>query len=233
MHEPQILRFLSGADLNADPNELRDGLDGVGLKGMDESAVIAINHASRDIFFLSLVSSKALSETLAFALRALGMIRRVALVYECRPGRLGLLYLARHMLADIALLPVGMLVAVEGAREAGSAVRGVAHVGVQAVSAAHPLAGAAVGAIGNAVSMVAEGLTPRAAEAALAAARMAHLGLLAVAHVRPVTISQSKHREMRLTIYKQILNLKRDAARSRKRAAEDILAETNNAVGSN
>jgi uncharacterized membrane protein YcjF (UPF0283 family) len=217
--EPQFVRFVNSADLTADVAGLRDGLDRIGLHAMDQNAVAAIHGGTRDVFFLSLVSTNALAEVLLFSLRAVGLMRRVASAYGCRPGGFGLLRLARHIFADIALLPVGMLVALEAGREAGSAIRHVAHGAQAAASVAHPLAGVAVGAIGHAVGAVAEGVTPRVAEATLAAGRMAHLGLLAAAIVRPVAFSEPRYREMRNGVYRQILGLRRDALSNRKRGS--------------
>lgn len=215
--EPQLVSFIAAAGLTADVAALRGGLDRIGLQGMDANATDAIRAGSRDVFFLSLMSTNALIEAVIFSVRALGLIRRVAAAYGCRPGRLGLIRLARHIFTDIALLPVGMLVALEAGREAGSAIRNVAHGAQAAASVAHPLAGVAVGALGHAVGAVAEGVTPRVAEATLAAGRMAHFGLLAAAIVRPVAFSDAGYREMRNGIYKQIVGLRRDAITSRKR----------------
>ena len=217
VREPHLIGFIDGADVAADVAILRSDLDRIGLQGMDRNAAEAIRTGSRDVFFLSLVSTNALIEAVIFSVRALSLIRRVAAAYGCRPGRFGLLRLARHILTDIALLPVGMLVALEAGREAGTAIRNVAHGAQAAASVAHPLAGVAVGAIGHAVGAVAEGVTPRVAEATLAAGRMAHFGLLAAAIVRPVAFTEFGYRDMRNGIYRQILGLRRDAISSRKR----------------
>jgi hypothetical protein len=231
VREPQFVRFLEGADFTAEVARLRDDLDRVGLQGMDSIATEAIREATRDIFFLSLVSANALGEVVVFGLRALWLIRRVASAYGYRPGRFGLLRLARHIFADIALLPIGMLVALEAGREAGSAIRNVTHAGVQAVGTVHPLAGhlagAAVDVIGNAVGVVAEGVTPRVADATLAAGRMAHLGLLTAAIIRPVTFSPSRYGKMRNVVYRQILGLRMDAIRSRKHGSDEPSSEPN------
>jgi hypothetical protein len=227
VREPQFVRFLEGADLTSDVARLQDSLDRVGLQGMDTIATEAIRQGTRDIFFLSLVSANALGEVVVFGLRALGLIRRVASAYGYRRGRLGLIRLAKHIFADIALLPVGMLVALEAGREAGSGIRSMAHAGAQAVGVVHPVAGAAVGAIGHAVGAVAEGVTPRIADATLAAGRMAHLGLLAAAIVRPITFSPSRYGEMRNVVYRQILGLRMDAIRSRKRGDDELSNEPN------
>jgi uncharacterized membrane protein YcjF (UPF0283 family) len=214
--EPQLVEFLSGANETADAAKLQDELDRIGLKGMDKHAVDAIRDAARDVFVLSLVSTNALAEVVIFSVRAFGLIRRVASAYGYRPGRFGLIRLARHVLADIALLPVGMLVGLEAGREAGSAIRNVSGLGAQAVGTAYPLAGSAVSTIGNVVGAAVEGVTPRVAEATLAAGRMAHLGLLAAAIVRPVAFSRAGYGEIRNAVYKQILGFKKDAIRSRK-----------------
>jgi uncharacterized membrane protein YcjF (UPF0283 family) len=192
---------------------------------MDKNAAEVIRAGARDVFFLSLVSTNALIEAVIFSVRGLGLIRRVAGAYGCRPGRFGLLRLARHIFTDIALLPVGMLVALEAGREAGSAIRHVAHGAQAAASAAHPLAGVAVGAIGHAVGAVAEGVTPRVAEATLAAARMAHFGLLAAAIVRPVAFSESGYRDMRNGIYRQIVGLRKEVITSSRKRDTVALAE--------
>jgi len=223
--EPQFVRFLNGADVAADVGILRDGLDRVGLQGMDASAAAAIRAATRDVFFLSLISTNALAEVAVFSVRALGLIRRVAFAYGYRPGKLGLLRLARHVFADIALLPVGMLVALDAGREAGSAIRNVTNQAQAAASAAHPLAGAAVGAIGHAMGAVAEGVTPRVAEATLAAGRIAQFGLLAAAIVRPVAFSESGYRDIRNGVYKQILGLRKDTITSSRKRDRISLAD--------
>lgn len=224
--EPLFVRFAGGADMAADVAVLRDSLDRIGLRGMDRTAADAIRGGARDVFFLSLVSTNALIEAVIFTVRALGLIRRVAAAYECRPGGFGLVRLARHIFTDIALLPVGMLVALEAGREAGTAIRHVAHGAQAAASAAHPLAGVAVGAIGHAVGAVAEGVTPRVAEATLAAGRMAHFGLLAAAIVRPVAFSEPGYRETRNGIYRQIVGLRRDAVGSRKRESAALVSDS-------
>lgn len=223
--EPQLIGFIDGADVATDVAVLREDLDRIGLRDLDRNAAEAIRAGARDVFFLSLVSTNALVEAVIFSVRALGSIRRVAAAYGCRPGRFGLLRLARHIFADIALLPMGMLVALEAGREAGSAIRHVAHGAQAAASAAHPLAGVAVGAIGHAVGAVAEGVTPRVAEATLAAGRMAHFGLLAAAIVRPVAFSEAGYREIRNGVYKQILGLRREAISSRKRESAALASE--------
>jgi len=226
VNEPQLLRFMDGANPAVDLAGLRDALDRTGLQGMDRGAIDVIRAGTRDVFFLSLISFNSLGEVVVFSLRAFALIRRVASAYGYRPGRFGLVRLVRHIFTDIALLPVGMLVALEVGRETGSAIRNATHVGVQAVGAAHPLAGVAVGAIGNAVGAVAEGVTPRVADATLAAGRMAHLGLLTAAIVRPVTFSASRYGEMRNIVYREILGLRRDAVRSRKRGDEEPSQES-------
>jgi putative membrane protein len=223
--EPQLIRFVDGVDPAADVAALREDLDRVGLRVMDKNAAEVIRAGARDVFFLSLVSTNALIEAVIFSVRGLGLIRRVAGAYGCRPGRFGLLRLARHIFTDIALLPVGMLVALEAGREAGSAIRHVAHGAQAAASAAHPLAGVAVGAIGHAVGAVAEGVTPRVAEATLAAARMAHFGLLAAAIVRPVAFSESGYRDMRNGIYRQIVGLRKEVITSSRKRDTVALAE--------
>lgn len=218
--EPQLIKFLGSANVMADVTKLQDDLDKIGLKGLDKNAVDTIRDATRDVFVLSLVSTNALAEVIIFSLRAFGLIRRIASAYGYRPGRFGLIRLARHILADIALLPIGMLVGLEAGREAGSAIRNVSGLGAQAVGAAYPLAGSAVSTIGNVVGAAVEGVTPRVADATLAAGRMAHLGLLAAAIVRPVAFSRSGYGEIRNGVYKQILGLKRDAIRSRRNASD-------------
>lgn len=223
--EPQFVRFLNGADVAAGVDVLRDGLDRVGLHGMDAEAGAAIRAATRDVFFLSLISTNAVAEVAVFTVRALGLIRRVAAAYGYRPGKFGLLRLTRHIFADIALLPVGMLVALDAGREAGSAIRHVTNQAQAAASAAHPLAGVAVGAIGHAVGAVAEGVTPRVAEATLAAGRIAQFGLLAAAIVRPVAFSESGYRDIRNGVYKQILGLRRDTITSSRKRERISLAD--------
>ncbi len=223
--EPQFVRFLNGADVAANVGILRDGLDRVGLQGMDADTAAAIRAATRDVFFLSLISTNALAEVAVFSVRALGLIRRVASAYGYRPGKFGLLRLARHVFADIALLPVGMLVALDAGREAGSAIRHVTNQAQAAASAAHPLAGVAVGAIGHAVGAVAEGVTPRVAEATLAAGRIAQFGLLAAAIVRPVAFSELGYRDIRNGVYKQILGLRRDTITSSRKRERISLAD--------
>jgi uncharacterized membrane protein YcjF (UPF0283 family) len=218
--EPQLVEFLRSANATTEIKRLQDELDRVGLKGTDKNAVDVIRDATRDVFVLSLVSANALVEVIIFSVRAFGLIRRVASAYGYRPGRIGLIRLVRHILADIALLPVGMLVGLEAGREAGSAIRNVSNIGAQAVSAAHPFAGSAVSTIGNVVGSAVEGVTPRVAEATLAAGRMAHLGLLAAAIVRPVAFSRSGYGEIRNAVYKQILGLKKEAIRNRKNATD-------------
>jgi uncharacterized membrane protein YcjF (UPF0283 family) len=225
VREPKLIEIIDGADAAADVAVLRGDIDRLGLQGMDRSAAEAIRAGARDVFFLSLVSTNPVVEAVIFTVRALGSIRRVAAAYGCRPGRFGLLRLARHILTDIALLPVGMLVALEAGREAGSAIRNVAHGAQAAASVAHPLAGVAVGALGHAVGVVAEGVTPRVAEATLAAGRMAHFGLLAAAIVRPVAFSESGYRETRNGVYKQIIGLRRDAVSSRKRDSAALASD--------
>jgi hypothetical protein len=223
--EPQFVRFMDGADVAAEVDILRDGLDRVGLQGMDANAATAIRAATRDVFFLSLISTNAIAEVAIFSFRALGLIRRVASAYGYRPGKFGLIRLVRHVFADIALLPVGMLVALDAGREAGTAIRNVTNQAQAAASAAHPLAGAAVGAIGHAMGAVAEGVTPRVAEATLAAGRIAQFGLLAAAIVRPVALSESGYREIRNGVYKQILGLRRDTITSSRKRERISLAD--------
>jgi uncharacterized membrane protein YcjF (UPF0283 family) len=229
-HEPQFARFLDGADVAATVSILRDGLDRVGLQGMDAAAAAAIRAATRDVFFLSLISTNAVAEVAVFSFRALGLIRRVASAYGYRPGKFGLLRLTRHIFADIALLPVGMLVALDAGREAGSAIRHVTNQAQAAASAAHPLAGVAVGAIGHAVGAVAEGVTPRVAEATLAAGRIAQFGLLAAAIVRPVAFSEAGYRDIRNGVYKQILGLRKDTITSSRKRERFALADESGAA---
>lgn len=223
--EPHFVIFAQGADLTDDVGALREALDRIGLQGMDAAAAEAIRAATRDVFFLSLISTNAVAEVAIFSLRALGLIRRVAAAYGYRPGKFGLLRLTRHIFADIALLPVGMLVALEAGREAGSAIRSMTNQAQAAASAAHPLAGVAVGAIGHAVGAVAEGVTPRVTEATLAAGRIAQFGLLAAAIVRPVAFSDSGYRDIRNGVYRQILGLKRDTITSSRKRERRALAD--------
>jgi len=223
--EQQFVRFMDGTDVTADVGILRDGLDRIGLQGMDVNAGTAIRAATRDVFFLSLISTNAVAEIAVFSFRALGLMRRVASAYGYRPGKFGLLRLTRHVFADIALLPVGMLVALDAGREAGFAIRNVTNQAQAAASAAHPLAGVAVGAIGHAVGAVAEGVTPRVAEATLAAGRIAQFGLLAAAIVRPVAFSESGYRNIRNGVYKQILSLRKDTITSSRKREKVSLAD--------
>lgn len=115
--EASLIEFLDRADLGAETVTLRQELDQIGLRGADANAIEAICRSTRDVFFLSLLNTNVLIDTAAFSIRALSMIRRVAGVYGHRPGRIGTLRLARHILTDIALLPIGMMVALEGVRE--------------------------------------------------------------------------------------------------------------------
>jgi hypothetical protein len=232
--EPTLVEFIDRADLNSDTATLRQELDSVGLRELDETAIEVIRKSTRDIFVMSLVIVNPLIETAAFCVRALGMIRRIAQAFGHRPGRIGNLQLVRHILADIALLPVGMVLALETVRAGGSAVhrlaRGVTSLGKTAMTIPEPhhvLAGAALtvggGAVG-AVGDVVESVTPRVADAALAAGRMGHLGLLAVAHVRPLPLSRSSYGRMRSVVYKQIVGLRRDAARQKKASGTEAVA---------
>jgi putative membrane protein len=207
--EPQLVKFLRNANVAADVLSLQDDLDRIGLKGMDENAVDVIRDGSRDVFVLSLVSTNAILEVIIFSFRAFGLIRRVASAYGYRPGRSGVIRLARHVLADIGLLPIGMLVGLEAGRQAGSAIRNVTNGAAAAAKFSPiPFADVAIGTVGNLVGDFVEGATPRAAEATMAAVRIAHLGLLAAAIVRPVAFSQSGYDEIWSEVYKQIIGLK-------------------------
>jgi hypothetical protein len=222
--EPALIEFIDGADLNSDTAVLRQQLDSVGLRRVDANAVEAIRRSARDAFFLSLISTNVLIETAAFSVRALGMIRRIAGAYGHRPGRIGTLRLTRHILADIALLPIGTMLFPEAVRGAGSTAahhlaRGATATGNHAMSTGHPhvaLVGGFLGLVGGTVASVAEGLTPRVADAALAAGRMGHLGLLTVAHVRPMPLSEPRYRRMRWAVLRTIGGLRRDAAHKKK-----------------
>jgi hypothetical protein len=230
VREPGLIGFVEGANLDAETVKLRQELDQIGLRGLDANAIEVIRQGTRDVFFLSFISMSALIETAVFSLRALGMIRRIASVYGYRPSRIGSLRLVRHILADIALLPIGMMVAIEATRGAGSAFhqalhhlsQGATNLGKTAMAIPEPhhmVGGAAVTALGmagEAAATTAESVTPRVADAALAAGRMGHLGLLTIAHVRPVSLSRSNYGKMRNAVYKQILGLRRDAARRKK-----------------
>jgi putative membrane protein len=225
--DPQLVEFLRSANVMADADVINEqgDLDRIGLKGMDKNAVDAIRDGTRDVFFLSFVSTNVLVELIIFSLRALGLIRRVASAYGYRPGRSGIFRLARHVLANIGLLPIAMLVGLEAGRQAGSAIRSVTNGAAAAASLTPiPMAGAAIGTIGNFVGDVVEGVTPRAAQATMAAGRIAHLGLLAAAIVRPIAFSRAGYSEIRNAVYKQILGLRREATRSSKNGS-DALSE--------
>lgn len=222
--EASLIEFIDGADLGADTAMLRQELDQIGLCAADANAIEAIRRSTRDVFFLSLLSTNALIDMAAFSIRALGMIRRIAYAYGHRPGRIGNLRLVRHILVDIALLPVIWVLTLETVRGAGSAVRhvsqtattlGTATMAVPVPGPHHLIGGVALagGLVGGTVGRMAESVTPRIADAALAAGRIGHLGLLAVAHVRPVSLSRASYGRMRNAVYKQILGLRRDAAR--------------------
>lgn len=224
---PTLIAFIDGADRNADTATLRQELDSIGLRELDENAVEVIRRGTRDVFVISLVSMNPLVEATAFCLRALGMIRRIALAYGHRPGRLGNMRLARHIFADIALLPIGMIVALEAVRGAGSAFHhlsrgattlGTATMAVPVPGPHHLIGGAAlvVGLVGGAAGEIAEKITPRVADATLAAGRMGHLGLLTIAHVRPISLSGPTYGRMRNAVYRQILGLRKEAGRQKK-----------------
>jgi hypothetical protein len=226
IRETTLVEFIEGADRGADAATLREQLDLVGLCGVDANAIEAIRQTTRDVFFLSLLSTNALIETAAFSIRALGMIRRIAGAYGHRPGRIGTIRLARHILADIALLPIGMMLALEAGRGAGSAVHRLGQSATRLGTAVmripephHMAVGVAVSGLGLAAETagtIAENITPRVADAALAAGRMGHLGLLTIAHVRPVPLSRSRYATMRSKVLRTILRLRKDAARQRK-----------------
>jgi uncharacterized membrane protein YcjF (UPF0283 family) len=225
--EPQLVKFLRSANVMTNVVNLQDGLDRIGLKGMDKKAIDAIRDGTRDVFVLSLVSSNAIVEVIIFVFRAFGLIRRVASAYGYRPGRPGVIRLARHIMADIALLPIGMLVGLEVGRQAGSAIRSVTNGLPLAAVAAGPhvaLAAAAIGTIGSVVGGVAESVSPRVVEATMASVRIAHLGLLAAAIVRPVAFSQSGYEEIRNAVAKQILLLNKEEERNK--SASDAALST-------
>jgi len=73
-----------------------------------------------------------------------------------------------------------MLAGLEVSRQAGSAIRTVTNGAAAAAGFTPiPMAGQAIGTIGNLVGDVVEGVTPRVSQAAMAAGRIAHLGQLA------------------------------------------------------
>jgi uncharacterized membrane protein YcjF (UPF0283 family) len=225
--EPQLVEFLCSANVIEDIKSLQDALDRIGLKGMDKKAVDAIRGGTRDVFVLSLVSINPLVEVIVFSLRAFGLMRRVAAAYGYRPGSSGIVRLARHVMVDIALLPITMLAALEVSRQAGSAIRTVTNGAAAAATFTPiPMAGAAVSTIGNFVGDVVEGVTPRGAQATVAAGRLAHLGLLAAAIVRPVAFSRSGYGEIRNAVYKQIVSLRKEATRSNKNESDALSAKT-------
>lgn len=220
-----VAAFLKNVNVNRGADELRIIFDHDVLHPMDEAALATIHRAVRDIFFLSLVTPTLIGDTVGFALRAIGMIRGVAMAYGHRPGKLGLYGLVRRMLADVTILAGVEIVmhrvssmATGLLREAKPVVSGVAAgvagtvaglvVGPGAGKLARQFAGKAAEMGGEMTADLMDAFGEEIAEAATAAARMAKLGLLAITVSRPLTLTPDKRQEISSRLRAMIFGLR-------------------------
>jgi hypothetical protein len=210
---------MAETDIDAEAIELRNDFDYRIVHPMDDQAVTAVYHAIRDIFFLSLVSPKLITETALFSIRAAGMIRAAAYAYGQKPGRLGLMRLIKHVLADAALLSTTMIVMRGLSHQLGNLIRKgsdfVAGGAAFAVDAYYPGIGTAIGSgvrkVGDVAASATESIDVELVDSFTAAMRMAQLGLLTITVVRPMTLSKERRQELYNQLEKRVFLLRRQA----------------------
>jgi putative membrane protein len=215
----EIAAFLKAKVGNRDADELRVVFDHDVIYPMDEAAPTAVHRAVYDSFFVGLVSPTPITDTTVFVVRAIGMIRAVAVAYGHRPGKLGLYRLIRRILADVAILSGVMILMSRASSVVGHAIHGVSDVASTALTAVHPIAGAAVGVVGEITGDVADTVAKEIADAITAATRMAKLGLLAIAASRPIDLSSDRKAEISVHLKEMVFTLRRTAQRRRELAA--------------
>lgn len=104
--EPQLARARAALESHLD--DIIDGADLVRLAErelmapLDREARRLVSAAAKRVSLVTAVSPRALVDMLFVFATALGLVRRLALLYGGRPGTLGLVRLARHTLAHLA-----------------------------------------------------------------------------------------------------------------------------------
>lgn len=90
-------------------NEIIDGRDLVHLAerelmtSLDEEACRLVTNAAKRVSVVTAVSPRAAVDMLFVLITALGLVRRLALLYGGRPGALGLARLMRHVVSHLAV----------------------------------------------------------------------------------------------------------------------------------
>jgi putative membrane protein len=204
-----VRRFLSAAGDTRGADELRIMFGESVLRPMDDAALSAVQRAVYDTFFLALVSPTVVTDTAAFAIRAMAMIRAVATAYGHRPGKLGLYRLLKRVLADVALLSGVMIVMGRAAGSVGGLIRDVSTLAGAAADAHLPGAGGTVRGAGRLVAGATEAVGVEIADATAAASRAAQLGLLAIAVSRPITLSLERRNALSAQLRSMIFSLRR------------------------
>src|SRR5215468_8430844 len=104
---PRLAR--ARARLEGHLSDIIDGRDLVRLSErelmapLDEEAKRLVGAAARRVSVVTAVSSRAAVDMLFVLMTALGLVRRLALLYGGRPGTLGLIKLMRHTVSHIAV----------------------------------------------------------------------------------------------------------------------------------
>jgi len=104
---PRLAR--ARARLEDDLGDIIDGNDLVRLSErelmapLDEEAKRLVGAAAKRVSVVTAVSSRAAVDMLFVLMTALGLVRRLALLYGGRPGTLGLIKLMRHTVSHIAV----------------------------------------------------------------------------------------------------------------------------------
>lgn len=218
MDEPwrdDISAFLKTKVGNRGADELQVIFDHEVVYPMDAAALTAVHRAVYDSFFLGLVSPTPITDTTAFVVRAIGMIRGVATAYGHRPGKLGLYRLIRRILADIAILSGVMILMSRASSVVGHAIHRSSQLLAGGLTLGHPIAGALVGLVGEVTGDAADAVGKEIADAIAAATRMAQMGLLAVAVSRPVALSGERKSEISTGLREMIFTLRRTGQQRR------------------
>lgn len=222
MDEPRggdISAFLKTKVGNRGADELRVIFDHEVVNPMDAAALTAVHRAVHDSFFLGLVSPTPITDTTAFVVRAIGMIRAVAIAYGHRPGKLGLYRLIRRILADVAILSGVMILMSRASSVVGDTIHRVTRTASTVLAPVDPITGALVGLVGEAAGDAVDAIGKEIADAITAATRMAQMGLLAIAVSRPVTLSGERKAEISARLREMVFTLRRTGRQGRESAA--------------
>jgi uncharacterized membrane protein YcjF (UPF0283 family) len=187
---------------------------------MDKEAEEAIVRAVRDTFFLTILAQTPIIDTAAFTLRALLLLREIALSYGARPGPMARVRIMIAALKNVATISLTDIVVTDMLAAAGTGIEAAVDLGTVVITAAGGglVAGAAgntVKHIGKAVGVIAEKVAADITVGAVSGRRMALFGFLIVETCRPIRLSRGRRKKMGEAVKNQLSELIKGARKKK------------------